>query len=602
MASLGELWSMTKTLVRALRSKPLAEDVAMSLGQLVADNAARSPDRRFLSCEGEELTWHEFNARANRYAHRLRGEGVGQGDAVALMVENRTEFLTALIGIVKLGAVAGLINTHQRRDVLRHSINLVEGKQLIVGAECLDAVAEVRDGLDLDDAAMLLVPDGEDVLAPPWATVFHSATDTGPIADPPETRAVRQRDPCFLVFTSGTTGLPKAAVVRNGRLFRAMEGYGKICLNVQPDDRLYNCLPLYHSTGLIVGFGSIAYGCASMFLRRRFSASRFLQEAREQGTNTFIYVGELCRYLMSQPKGQDDADNPVVRAIGNGLRPDIWMDFKRRLGIDEVYELYGASEGNAGFVNAFNKDRTIGFGVTPHVLVRYDVDRDEIVRDENGRCIVVEAGQPGLLLTEISDKARFDGYTDPAASEKKLVRGVQKNDDVYFNTGDLIRQIDVGFAFRFVHYQFVDRTGDTFRWKGENCSTNEVAEVLNGAPQIATANVYGVQLPGCDGRAGMATITLHSSARDGGSADWTGLSAYLGERLPPYARPVFLRVVEQQPSTETFKLQKTKLREEAYHPARVGGDPILVQLPGSSTYEPLSDAVYRAIESADAGF
>jgi citronellyl-CoA synthetase len=604
MTSLREIWGMTRTVARALRMKPLPEDAEMSLGQLVAENAARFPGRPFLSCEGEQLTWRSFNTRANRYAHRLRKAGVAKGDHVALMLENRVEFLTALIGICKLGAAVGLINTNQRHDVLRHSVNLIGAKQLIFGEECRGAVEEVRGELDLPDGAYLFVPDrragdaggGE---APAWADSFHSEVEAGPDFDPPETASVQQRDPCFLIFTSGTTGMPKAAVVRNERLFRAMQGYGRVCLNVAPSDKLYNCLPLYHSTGLIVGFGSIAYGGASMFLRRRFSASRFVDEAREEGTNLFIYVGELCRYLVSQPEKADDARNPLTKSIGNGLRPDIWMDFKRRFGISHVYELYGASEGNAGFVNAFNKDSTIGFGLTPHVLAQYDVDADELVRDDAGRCVPVQKGEAGLLLTEISDKARFDGYTDADASEKKIVRGVVESGDAYFNTGDLVREVDVGFAFRKAHYQFVDRTGDTFRWKGENCSTNEVAEVLNSAPNVATANVYGVLLPGCDGRAGMAALTLDG---DADRMDWEAFHRYVSERLPAYARPVLLRIATEQPSTETFKLQKTKLRHEAYHPDRTAGDPILVLLPGDSCYRPLSEETYRAIEAGEAGF
>lgn len=607
MTSLREIWGMTRTVIRGLRAKPLPEDAEMSLGQLVAENAARFPSRPFLSCEGEQLTWGRFNTRANRYAHRLRQGGVSKGDHVALMLENRVEFLTALVGICKLGAAVGLINTHQRRDVLRHSVNLIGAKQFVVGEECLTAVGEVRGELDLPDGAFLLVPDRQASEAagcevPAWAERFHSEVDTGPDFDPPETATVQQRDACFLVFTSGTTGLPKAAVVRNERLFRAMEGYGRVCLNVAPGDKLYNCLPLYHSTGLIVGFGSIAYGGASMFLRRRFSASRFVEEAREEGTNTFIYVGELCRYLASQPENPEDARNPLTKMIGNGLRPDIWMEFKRRFGISEVYELYGASEGNAGFVNAFNKDCTIGFGLTPHLLAQYDVDRDELVRDRAGHCVPVQQGDAGLLLTEISDKARFDGYTDPKASENKIARDVVEKGDAYFNTGDLIRQVEVGFAFGKAHYQFVDRTGDTFRWKGENCSTNEVAEVLNGAPNVATSNVYGVLLPGCDGRAGMAALTLDAEAPDPAQVDWEAFHRYVAERLPAYARPVFLRIAKEQPSTETFKLQKSKLRDEAYHPARTAGDPILVLLPGDVRYRPLSEETYRAIEAGEAGF
>ena len=340
-----------------------------------------------------------------------------------------------------------------------------------------------------------------------------------------------------------------------------------------------------------------------MFIRRKFSASNFLREAREQKTNIFVYIGEICRYLLHSEVKADDADNPVVRVIGNGLRPDIWLDFKKRFGIKKVFEIYGASEGNSGFVNAFNKDCTIGFGIAPHALARYDTDEDALVRGADGLCQVVNVGEPGLLLIEIAGDARFDGYTDKAASEKKIAEDVMKKGDRWFNTGDLVKQIDVGFAFGQKHYQFVDRTGDTFRWKGENCSTNEVGEIINALPQVQTTNVYGVQIPGTDGRAGMAAITFDpASVSTADDVDWAALSAHVTDKLASYARPIFIRVKTDQDTTSTFKLLKKELREEAYHPDRVGGEAIYVLKPGSQAYEPLDAEFYDRIVDGSAGY
>jgi citronellyl-CoA synthetase len=279
------------------------------------------------------------------------------------------------------------------------------------------------------------------------------------------------------------------------------------------------------------------------------------------------------------------------------------MDFKRRFGIPEVYEIYGASEANSGFVNAFNKDCTIGFGISPHALVEYDADNDEIVRGSDGLCREVQSGDPGLLLFRIDDQARFDGYTDPEATEKKIVRNVKTLGDAWFNSGDLIRQVDVGFAFGQSHYQFVDRTGDTFRWKGENVSTNEVGEIINEFPQVRATNVYGVTIPDTDGRAGMAAITFDpEQVSSAGDVDWAALSAHVDERLASYARPLFIRVQTDQATTSTFKLLKKELREEAYHPDRVGDDAIYVMKPGSDRYEPLDEEFHRSIEAGTAGF
>ena len=607
MTGPGELLDMTATLLRAVRQEKLDASQRRSIGALLERNAREFGDRTALTADGETIDWATFNARANRVAAALADRhGIRHGDAVAMMIENRLSFLTALFGICKLGAVAGLINTNQRRDVLVHSATTIGAKAFVVGAELEEAVDEIKDQLGLElgrDFAWLPDPALADAKAPEWAVELSDVDDALAADDRPETAEITLDDPCFYIFTSGTTGLPKAAIVSNERVFRGMQGFGVITLNIKAEDRLYNCLPLYHSTGLIVAFGGVLWVGASMFIRRKFSASNFLREAREQNTNIFVYIGEICRYLLHSEAKADDADNPVVRVIGNGLRPDIWLDFKKRFGIKKVFEIYGASEGNSGFVNAFNKDCTIGFGIAPHALARYDTDEDALVRGADGLCQVVNVGEPGLLLIEIAGDARFDGYTDKAASEKKIVQDVMKKGDRWFNTGDLVKQIDVGFAFGQKHYQFVDRTGDTFRWKGENCSTNEVGEIINALPQVQTTNVYGVQIPGTDGRAGMAAITFDpASVSTADDVDWAALSAHVTDKLASYARPIFIRVKTDQDTTSTFKLLKKELREEAYHPDRVGDEAIYVLKPGSQAYEPLDAEFYDRIVVGSAGY
>ena len=606
MTNIRDIFDMTRTLGRAikLRRKVPQRGDRHSLGLMLSQQAERRPDQTALICEGQQLTWSEFNTRTNRVAHQLRDAGIGHGDCVALMMENRIDFLVSLMGICKLGAVASLINTHQRHDVLIHSLTLTRAKCMVYGEELIDAVAEVRERLDLPAGeGYLHVPDSGAAEVPEWAATCDPSRPGNREEDPEETAEITLGDPCLYIFTSGTTGLPKAAVVSGERCIRAMQGMGEVCLNIQPSDRLYNPLPLYHTTGLIIGFGSVLHAGASMVIKRKFSASRFFDEIREHQCNSFVYIGEMCRYLMHQPARSDDADNPIEKIIGNGLRPDIWMDFKRRFDIPRICEIYGASEGNSGFVNAFNKDCTIGFGITPHVLVRYDADSDSIQRGSDGFCIEVAKGEAGLLLNEVSDAARFDGYTDPEASEKKLVRDVLKTGDVYFNTGDLIRQIDVGFAFGRPHYQFVDRTGDTFRWKGENCSTNEVGEIINAHPQVQTSNVYGVEIPGTDGRAGMAAITFDpAQVASDADIDWDGLTRHIDAQLASYARPIFIRVQREQPTTSTFKLQKTELKQQAFHLDAVGDDPIYVRKPGADRYEALDAAFHDRIMAGDAGY
>ncbi|MFU8815739.1 MAG: AMP-binding protein, partial [Pseudomonadales bacterium] len=337
---------------------------------------------------------------------------------------------------------------------------------------------------------------------------------------------------------------------------------------------------------------------ASMFIRRKFSASNFLSEVREHQTNCFIYIGELCRYLLNTPAAPDDHKNPLSRMMGNGLRPDVWMEFKQRFGIKRITEFYGASEGNVAFANLLNKDCTVGMTSVRHALVQYDVLNDEIIRTAEGRCIEVQPGEPGLLLGHINEEAVFEGYTNPEATENKIVRNAFEDGDAWFNSGDLMKQVEAGFTLGYPHYQFVDRVGDTFRWKGENVSTNEVGEIINRFPQVRISNVYGVTVPGADGRAGMAALALEPGVEQ---LDLESFSEHVANRLPSYARPVFLRIEPEIDVTGTFKMVKGALREEGYDPDKVS-DPLYVMKPGSSVYEPLDREYAALIARGEAGF
>jgi citronellyl-CoA synthetase len=284
--------------------------------------------------------------------------------------------------------------------------------------------------------------------------------------------------------------------------------------------------------------------------------------------------------------------------MGNGLRPDIWLEFKQRFGIQRITEFYGSSEGNVAFANLLNRDCTVGMTAMPIALIKYDVDADEIVYDGKGHCIRVSDGEAGLLLGKITEKTVFEGYTNPEATESKILRNVFKEGDAWFNTGDLLRTTDVGFAFGIPHYQFVDRVGDTFRWKSENVSTNEVGEIINGHPQIQICNVYGVDVPKADGKAGMAAVVLAEGETE---LDLESFSAYVNAELPAYARPVFLRVQSDLDTTGTFKMVKGDLRKEGYDLEQVK-DPLYVMKPRSSQYERLDSSYAGQINAGDGGF
>jgi citronellyl-CoA synthetase len=335
-----------------------------------------------------------------------------------------------------------------------------------------------------------------------------------------------------------------------------------------------------------------------MFIRRKFSASNFLPEVREHQTNCLVYIGELCRYLTNTPARPDDHKNPLTKAVGNGMRPDIWPQFKQRFGLKRISEFYGASEGNVAFANLLNKDCTIGMTASRVALVKYDIHEDEIIKDANGHCIEVATGEPGLLLGHINEQAVFEGYTDKEATEKKIIRNVFEDGDAWFNSGDLIREVEVGYALGYPHYQFVDRVGDTFRWKSENVSTNEVGEIINGFEQVEFCNVYGVEIPGADGRAGMAAIHLVDGVDE---LDLDAFSAFVNENLPAYARPVFVRVQQEIGVTGTFKMVKGDLREQGYDLSKVS-DPIYVMKPKEDRYQPLDKDFAATLAEGRGGY
>jgi acyl-CoA synthetase (AMP-forming)/AMP-acid ligase II len=367
--------------------------------------------------------------------------------------------------------------------------------------------------------------------------------------------------PIFYIFTSGTTGLPKASITTHMKVFRAGTQFGVNVMSLKPEDTYYCALPLYHSNALTVGFGSCLSSGATLALRRKFSASQFWQDCIKYEATAAIYIGELLRYLLAQPVRERDKAHHVTRVLGNGLRPDIWMEFKNRFGIGRVHEFYGASEGNTGFVNIFNFDKTVGW--SPQYgkawdVVQYDVDEDQPVR----------------------------GYTDAQASEKKILRDVFEKGDAWFNTGDLVVLQKHG------HIQFGDRIGDTFRWQGENVATTEVESVIMKWPEIEDAVVYGVTVPGRDGRCGM----LYLTQKEEGKLDLNGLAAHMRDKLPSYAVPRFIRIGQKVDVTGTFKFQKTKLKNAAYKIDEVD-DPLYVLARDADGVEPINAEVQGKIDN-----
>ncbi|MGJ8669453.1 MAG: long-chain-acyl-CoA synthetase [Oceanococcus sp.] len=586
--ALGLAPELPRTVKAMAKTLMLNKDKAQSIGAMVERQAKERPNQIAVQYEDQSITYAQFNAAANRYAHYFSSQGVSGGDAVAIFMENRPDVLIAVAGIVKLGAVASMINTSQRGDVLKHSLNLVQPKFCIVGSELQEALDEISEQLD-DSllAARLYVRDDNKEDTPTGYIDLDALLPQQADTNPASTDDVLLGQPAYYIFTSGTTGLPKASVMSHLRWMRACYAMGQAALGTSPRDVFYCCLPLYHNNALTLAWSAVLGGGATLALARKFSASGFWDDIRRYDASMFCYIGELCRYLLSQPTNPLDRQHRVRICVGNGLRPEIWDEFKNRYDIGHINEFYGASEGNLLFTNAFNVDRTAGFCPMSFAVVQYDIEADEPVRNAAGNMLKVAKGESGLLITEVTERFGFEGYTDASASQKKLLHDVFSAGDCWFNTGDLVR--DQGFK----HIQFVDRLGDTFRWKGENVATTEVEAATNAWPQMEQAVVYGVEVPNCDGRAGMAAITPNCALDE---FDFAGFAKHVQEQLPAYALPLFLRVKSSQEVTGTFKYRKVDLKSEGFEPAACK-EPLYVLLKGQ--YQALDTSVYDAIQRGE---
>lgn len=347
-------------------------------------------------------------------------------------------------------------------------------------------------------------------------------------------------------------------------------------VRLYPDDVFYCCLPLYHNNALTVSLGVVVSSGACFALDEKFSASQFWNRIRHYKATAFCYIGELLRYLMNRPESHNDQNHEVRLIVGNGLRPEIWRAFESRFGIEHIYEFYGASESNLGFMNAFGLKETVGCTPIPYKIVQCDPDTEEPVRNGKGFCKAVKRGDVGLLISEVTTLRPFDGYTDAKANEKKLLRDVFKKGDCWFNSGDLVR--DQGWF----HIQFVDRLGDTFRWKGENVATSEVEGVVSQLDWVDHAVVYGVQVAGADGRAGMVALSVKPDCE----LNLDELAKHLKAQLPAYAVPLFVRVTQNPQTTGTFKYQKVQLKKEGFDVAQVA-DPLFRLNEKQGRFEPL---------------
>ena len=571
---------------RALsRTTPIGKNPTRTFCDLAEELAAKYGDRVALISDRETFSYAVWNGRANRYARWALSKGYKKGDVVCLLMPNRPEYLSIWLGLARAGLTTALINTNLSGAGLAHSVNITNAKALIVEASL---VAQLNSASAQFAGAPVILLHGaaaSDSSETPRLDEIVEGFSDAPLS-PAERVPLNIQDGALYVYTSGTTGLPKAARITHSRMQRIMYGFSA-ATNAKPADRMYQCLPMYHTNGGILAPGAVLSGGGSCFIRERFSAKEFWSEIIAHECTLFIYVGELCRYLLNAPPSPSDRAHAIRLCVGNGLRPDIFAAFRNRFGIKDILEFYGATEGNVALFNFDSYPGAVGrmpgwaARSFPVKIVAYDVEQNVDKRNAEGRCIECGVDEVGELLGEILEDpnkpaARFDGYADPTATKAKILTDVFRPGDRWFRTGDLLRRDAHGY------YYFIDRIGDTFRWKGENVSTTEVSEAIATFPGVLEVTVYGVTAPGFDGRAGMAALVVDDIAK----FDLKGLYAHTNGCLPGYARPVFLRFRHDLDMTGTFKQKKMSLVAEGFDGAKIS-DPVYFDDRAAGAYTPV---------------
>ena len=569
---------------------PIARNPGRILSTVIEELAETSPEAPALLSDRECMTYRALAGRANQYTRWALQQELAQGDTVCLMMPNRPEYMATWLGITRAGCAVALLNTNLTGHALAHSLNIVAPNHIIVAIELVDQLTSALP--ELTGAVKIWVygadHGGFDLMDREIERYsFEKLSDA-------ERRPVTIADRALYIYTSGTTGLPKAANISHARLMQWSHWFAGL-METDSTDRLYNCLPMYHSVGGVLATGAVLATGGSVVVRESFSASQFWNDIVRWDCTLFQYIGESCRYLLHTGANPTENRHRIRMCCGNGLRPDIWDDFKSRFRIPRILEFYAATEGNVSLFNVEGHPGAIGRIPAylahrfPATLVRFDIDKGEPVRNEDGFCVRTAPNEAGEAIGRIVEDSsitgtQFEGYTCEEASQKKILRNVFELGDAWFRTGDLMRKDEKGYFY------FVDRIGETFRWKGENVATTEVSETIGAFPGIRQASVYGVSVPGADGRAGMAVITID------GRFDFTAFRAHLYHRLPEYAHPLFLRIRNELEITGTFKVTKTTLVHEGYDPEATG-DPIYFNSRERGAFVPLSMELCNRIQS-----
>ena len=560
-----------------------------SMGTRVEELAVEKPTEIALFYEDSSWTWQAFNDESNRIANYFYDLGLKRGDTVALMLENCPEYLFFVAGINKIQGNSALINFNQRKQALTHSFNVAEAKWIVLDGTCIPFFNDVVDTLPYKSDQIFVInnPNG---IEHNYIELPETLKSTS-VANPKTTFDSILRETALYIYTSGTTGLSKAVIMQNFRLYTQGSILAAIA-DINSDDIVYISTPLYHNVGIGCSWMKAILLGAKIALSKRFSASKFWDDVRKYKVTYFMYVGEMPRYLLNQPPSENDKNHTLKKMLGLGLRKKIWEEFQARFQVDNIYEFYGSTEGHRPLFNVegvpgmIGRDNMAGFSIA-----KVDPDTGEFYKNEKGYCIKCKAGDIGMGMIKLEERGIFTGYKDREKTQKKIMHNVFRKNDTYFNTSDMLKVHEDKWV------SFVDRFGDTFRWKGENVSTLEVEAILNSFSAIQSSAVYGAAIPNTEGKAGMASVTLDSSIK----FDVDELSQFVLSSLPSYSIPVFIRIMEElETTTSSYKIVKTNLRKEAYD-LSVVKNPIHFWDSGSKKYVPLNDMLHQKIKEGKYG-
>jgi len=549
-------WTYLSFLLPLLsKTNKLDKNLTLTVADLIEEQVDKNPNLIALEYEDKKYTYQQLDQEANKVANWAIDKGYKYGDVISLLMENKPEFLFAWIGLAKIGIITACLNSNIKGKSLSHCIGASKSASIIIGEECLDNFSSAEDVLDQKIDAFIY---GDEVQG-----FENIKSDNYSRPDKKHRKDLINTDSLFYIYTSGTTGLPKASKFNHAR-FVAGASLQSMSLKMSTSDKTYMVLPLYHSTGGVVGVGATFLTGGTLVLRRKFSAENFWKDCVEKEITIITYIGEMLRYLVNTKESDFENRHKVRGIFGNGLRPDVWKVFEKRFNISNIIEFYGSSEGNISLINADSYFGSIG-RIPPYLgskmktkIVKFNVEEEKVIRNSDGFCIECGPDETGEAIGFIPDDGKFagryDGYTNKEASKKKILENVFESGDHWFSSGDLLKRDSKGYFY------FIDRIGDTFRWKSENVSTNEVSEVVSAIPGIKEANIYGVEVPAQDGRAGMASLVTDENF------SISEFYQLLLDQLPKYSIPVFLRISPEIEITGTFKYKKTDLVKDGFDP------------------------------------